>query len=95
MPKTLSKPATITILQAAKNLREMFPPRVVNTWLMEFGYTSEAAESPFVGAADSLEWAVMERGARIRRELVIHAKRLADRQTMGAGHVVCRTEVIR
>lgn len=85
---------TITIVQAAANLRQMFPDRVVGTWLDEFGYTSPEAAAPFAGAADPLEWALMERGARIRRELTIHAKRLADRQTMGGGRIVGRSSVV-
>ena len=72
----------ISIVQAANNLRQMFNPRVLDTWLQEFGYTSPEAPSPFIGAADPLEWAVMERGGRIRNELVAHSKRLADRAQM-------------
>jgi hypothetical protein len=81
----------ITLAQAAANLRAMFPHRVVYTWLQEFGYMHNADDRP----ADGLEWALTERGARIRRELVIHAKRLADRQTMGQGRVVSRSSVIK
>lgn len=48
-------------------LRAAFPPRVVETWLQEFGYKTLAD-------------AVAERPTRIRRELMQHGKRLADRQ---------------
>lgn len=89
--KTTNKHAAITLAQAAANLRQMFHPRVEATWLLEFGYTANSDGMP----ADPLEWAVSERGARIRRELHTHAKRLADRATIGPASITSRTEVIR
>jgi hypothetical protein len=62
-------------------LRDAFPTRVIDTWLQEFGYATLAA-------------AVTERPERIRRELDIHAKRLADRAQMSRA-VVGRAGVIR
>lgn len=84
-------PKGITPAQAATQLRVMFSPRIVDTWLAEFGYTHNADEMP----ADALEWAVIERGGRIRHEMSIHAKRLAERQTMGPTRIASRSEVIR
>lgn len=61
-------------------------PRVVRTWLQEFGYVY-----------DGLDRAVSERGERIDRELDNHAKRLAERAQMGADtpRIVGRSGVIR
>jgi hypothetical protein len=82
-------PKMITIAEAAANLREMFTDRVVDTWLDEFGYTSYQRNP-----SEPLQWAVTERGARIRRELAVHAKRLADRQTMGAPRITGKASVV-
>lgn len=51
------------------NLRVEYPSRVIDTWLLEFGY-------------QSLADAVTERPKTIRRELDAHGKRLADRAQM-------------
>jgi hypothetical protein len=50
-----------------------FGNRVVSSWLQEFGYAIRD---------DGLLLAVMERAARLHRELDAHAKRLADRAQM-------------
>jgi hypothetical protein len=81
---------TITIEQAAASLREGFGERVVNTWIQEFGYANLHVIEP----GDPLVTAINERGPRIRRELSIHSKRLADRATMAPSRIVGRSSVI-
>lgn len=79
----------VTVAQAAKQIMEKFPTRVLQTWLQEFGYTQ-----PDVVAG--LHAAVAERGQRIVRELRMHGQRLADRATMdGQRRVTATSSVIR
>lgn len=63
-------------------LVRQFPGRIIDTWLQEFGYAD-------------LNKAVVERGARLGRELDLHAKRLADRAQMQSAPIVGRARFIR
>jgi hypothetical protein len=80
----------ITPEQAAAKVREMFGDKLVDSWLLEFGYSNLHVITP----GDPLATAVAERGARIRQELVKHGKRLADRATMAPTRIVGRSSVV-
>ncbi len=70
------------------------PPRVVHTWLQEFGYHRMDAPTD---AYEALDRAMTERGlTRLATELDVHAKRLAERAQMGpATRITGRTGVIK
>lgn len=79
------------LLDFIKQTRLKFSPRIIGTWLVEFGYARDVECDQFVG----LSIATQERGPRIARELDIHAKRLADRAQMGPQRMQGRAQVIR
>lgn len=87
MPASNTPPRR-TVGQLVTELRSRFGARVCDTFCQEFGY--QGAHD-----VDPLLLAVADRQGRIARELDKHAKRLADRATMGPARIMCNTEVIR
>jgi hypothetical protein len=88
MVAVTTPPPRQSIGQLVKALRARFTNRVCDTFCLEFGY--KGAED-----VDPLLLAVADRQGRIARELDTHAKRLADRATMGPGaSITSRSTVI-
>jgi hypothetical protein len=87
MPANNTPPPRQTIGQLVTALRGRFTNRVCDTFCQEFGY--KGAED-----VDPLLLAVADRQGRIARELDKHAKRLAERATMGPARLTSRSSVI-
>jgi hypothetical protein len=85
--------------QGAAKLLEGFGPKVVESWLMEFGYIQvrldNAADFTMDDTSHSLTVAVAERGPRILRELTKHRERMAAKATMAPSlRITARSTVL-
>jgi hypothetical protein len=77
-------------MEFIRHIRTQHHPRVVASWLNEFGYVPHGDSDQF----EALSRACQERGPRLERELDAHGKRLADRAQMQRA-VVGRAGVLR
>lgn len=81
----------MTMSEWCEHIRRTHTPRVITTWLQEFGYRCEG-----VPGRDVILAVAGERGlTRWARELDAHGKRLADRAQFDSRRMTGRAGVIR